>query len=133
MAGNAGLLYSIHHTLQGKMSHNSKQQTKISASSLANLLFSENKNPNCQYLQAIKIFSKYGEAQLMQASTVLTRGISDVLHCAPMLPKTVNSRVINTIELKSAQFESMGDVTKIQNALQVNYKILDCHFLKFFI
>ena len=69
----------------------------------------------------------------MQASSVLTRGISDVLHCAPMLPKTVNSRVINTIELKSAQFESMGDVTKIQNALQVNYEILICHFLKFFI
>jgi len=68
--------------------------------------------------KAVKIFSKYGEAQLMAASSVLTHGISDVLHRKPMLPKTVNSRVINILELKSSQFESMGDITSIQNALQ---------------
>ena len=55
----------------------------------------------------------------MAASSVLTQGISDVLHRKPMLPKTVNSRVINILELKSSQFESMGDITSIQNALQV--------------
>ena len=71
--------------------------------------------------RAVKIFSKYGEAQLMMASGVLSQGISDVLHRKPLLSKTVNSRVINILELKSAQFESMGDITTIQNALQVDY------------
>ena len=75
--------------------------------------------PYITLAKAVKIFSKYGEAQLMMASSVLTQGITDVLHSTPMLPKTVNSRVINIIELKSAQFESMGEVTRIQNALQV--------------
>ena len=56
----------------------------------------------------------------MMASSVLSHGISDVLHRKPLLSKTVNSRVINILELKSAQFESMGDITAIQNALQVD-------------
>jgi 5-histidylcysteine sulfoxide synthase len=68
--------------------------------------------------KAIKIFSKYGEAQLMMASGVLQQGISDVLHRQPMLPKTFYSRNINILELESSQFESMGDITSIQNAFQ---------------
>ena len=68
--------------------------------------------------KAIKIFSKYGEAQLMMASSVLQQGITDVLHRAPMLPKTTYSRNINILELESAQFERMGDITSIQNAFQ---------------
>ena len=77
--------------------------------------------PYITLARAVKIFSKYGEAQLMMASGVLSQGISDVLHRKPLLSKTVNSRVINILELKSAQFESMGDITTIQNALQVDY------------
>ena len=60
----------------------------------------------------------------MAASSVLSHGIADVLHRKPLLPKTVNSRVINILELKNAQFEAIGDITSIQNALQVRKKNL---------
>ena len=59
----------------------------------------------------------------MAASSVLSHGISDVLHRKALLPKTVNSRVINILELKNAQFEAIGDITNIQNALQVRLEI----------
>jgi len=68
--------------------------------------------------KAIKIFRKYGEAQMTLASVTLEKGISEVLHLKPILPKTYNARVINTFELENSQFEPMGDVTQIQNALQ---------------
>jgi len=68
--------------------------------------------------KAIKIFSKYGEAQMMLASATLEKGFADVLHLKPILPKTYNARVINIFELENSQFEPMKDVTQIQNALQ---------------
>eukprot|EP00090_Calanus_glacialis_P047225 TRINITY_DN9685_c0_g1_i1.p1 TRINITY_DN9685_c0_g1~~TRINITY_DN9685_c0_g1_i1.p1 ORF type:complete len:1465 (-),score=349.19 TRINITY_DN9685_c0_g1_i1:88-4482(-) len=68
--------------------------------------------------KALKIFRKYGEAQMIMASATLEKGIADVLHLKPMLPKTYNARVINIVELENAQFEPMGDVSQIQNAFQ---------------
>jgi len=68
--------------------------------------------------KALKIFTKYGESQMIMAAAVLEKGIADVLHLKPILPKTYNSRVINIVELENSQFEPMGDVTQIQNAFQ---------------
>jgi len=68
--------------------------------------------------KAVKIFSKYGESQMMMAAAALEKGIADVLHLKAILPKTYNSRVINIVELENSQFEPMGDTTQIQNAFQ---------------
>jgi len=68
--------------------------------------------------KAIKIFRKYGEAQMTMASAILEKGIADVLQLKAILPKTYNARVINTFELESSQFEPMADVAQIQDSLQ---------------
>jgi len=68
--------------------------------------------------KAVKIFSKYGEAQMKMAAEALEKGIADVLQLKAVLPKTSNSRVINIVELENSQFEPMGDITRIQNAFQ---------------
>jgi len=72
--------------------------------------------------KALKIFNKYGEAQMLLASSALEKGIADILHLKAILPKTYNARVINIVELENSQFEPMGDVTQIQNTLQ-NYGV----------
>ena len=90
--------------------------------------------PYITLAKAVKIFAKYGEAQLQVhrialiqtvqctvlqlASNILERGIAEVLHLKPLLAKTYNARVINTVELENIQFGGLGDLTEIQNALQ---------------
>jgi len=68
--------------------------------------------------RAVQIFSKYGETQMLLASNILEKGLVEALHLKPILPKAFNPRVINMFELQNPQFESYGDVTQIQNALQ---------------
>jgi len=68
--------------------------------------------------KAVRIFSKYGEAQMLAASLTLEKGLVDGLHLKPILPKTFKPRVINLFELESSQLNMIGDATKIQNALQ---------------
>jgi len=68
--------------------------------------------------RAVKIFAKYGEAQMMHSSATLERGIMEGLRLVPLMPRTYNPRVINIIEMNSSQLETLGECNRIQNVLQ---------------
>nr|XP_012557475.2 uncharacterized protein LOC100215679 [Hydra vulgaris]XP_047133732.1 uncharacterized protein LOC100215679 [Hydra vulgaris]XP_047133733.1 uncharacterized protein LOC100215679 [Hydra vulgaris]XP_047133734.1 uncharacterized protein LOC100215679 [Hydra vulgaris] len=68
--------------------------------------------------KAIKIFKKYGRAQLQYAASLLNRGLLNNLGVKPLLPETNDRRVINIFDLKSCQFSSIKNLNDIQKAFQ---------------
>jgi hypothetical protein len=67
--------------------------------------------------RAVRIFAKYGRAQLHHASAALEKGLVEGVGLKPLLPKSVNPRVINIFELQSSQLD-FGEPSRIQDVLQ---------------
>ena len=68
--------------------------------------------------KAIKMFKKYGRAQLQYAASLLNDGMMNALGVKPLLPATKASRVINIFELESGQFSLIKNPNDAQNAIQ---------------
>jgi hypothetical protein len=71
-------------------------------------------------LVQFQIFSVHGERQARRAASLLRHGLRDVIKVTPLLDDCDDKvRVIDAFRLENPKFESLADVTKIQNALQV--------------
>ncbi|XP_065674423.1 uncharacterized protein LOC124819331 isoform X2 [Hydra vulgaris] len=68
--------------------------------------------------KALKIFKKYGKAQLQYAASLLNNGLLNTLGVKPLLPKTRAQRVINTFELTSCQYCLIKNLKESQEAFQ---------------